>query len=308
METGNGIYSVENTTASQGSDKPRPAFDFEALNEKCKGIDRALNGMDHVAIAYSGGVDSTFIVWYAHEKLGKRVSAFFADTVFISASEREDAFRTAERLGLQLHIISLDPLASASVKDNPTDRCYWCKKEIFGAIAARATELGCQAVVDGSHAGDALGYRPGKKALSELGIISPLASAGLIKEEIRQLSRQAGIPNWNKPSQSCLATRIPYGTPLSGPLLEKIEKAEDLLHGLGFVQVRVRCHGDLARIEIEPSDFETVFAPGIREGIVTRFGELGFAHIALDLDGFRSGCWDGTATGDAGQTDSGNKS
>ncbi|MEM5789079.1 MAG: hypothetical protein AAGU11_17335, partial [Syntrophobacteraceae bacterium] len=146
--------------------------------------------------------------------------------------------------------------------------------------------------VDGSHAGDTDSYRPGKRALSELGVISPLAYAGLSKDEIRRLSEQAGLPNWNKPSQSCLATRVPYGDRLSLRLLRRIESAEELLHSLACNQVRVRCHGDLARIEVDCDDFVKIMIPRVRTEIVRAFRELGFSNISLDLAGFRSGSWD----------------
>ncbi len=262
------------------------------LDGKCLEIGRSVENMDKIGVAYSGGVDSTFIAWYLRERLGKEITALFADTVFISALERENALRTAKELNLSLEILSFDPLDSAAVRANPVDRCYHCKKEVFSRIISRADELGCLGVVDGSHAGDAGGYRPGKKALSELGVISPLAAAGLMKDEIRLLSREAGISNWNKPSQSCLATRVPYGSALSRELLEKIEKAEDLLHNLGCAQVRVRCHGDLARIEAEHYDFGKIMEPGTSALIIKKFAELGFVYTSIDLAGFRSGSWD----------------
>lgn len=262
------------------------------LDVKCLDIGRSVENIDNIGVAYSGGVDSTFIAWYLRERLGKKVTAFFADTTFISTGERRNALQTADDLGFELEVLNFAPLDSAAVRANPVDRCYHCKKDVFSRILVRAAKLGCRAVVDGSHAGDVEGYRPGKKALLELGVISPLAAAGLVKDEIRMLSREAGISNWNKPSQSCLATRVPYGSPLSRELLGKIEKAEDLLHGLGCVQVRARCHGDLARIEAEQSDFAKILAPEARSLILKRFSELGFIYTALDLAGFRSGSWD----------------
>jgi pyridinium-3,5-biscarboxylic acid mononucleotide sulfurtransferase len=265
---------------------------LSSLSEKCESLEKSLEAFDRIGVAYSGGVDSTFIAWFAKEKLGKQVTAFFADTCFISAEERENAFRIAEQLALNLEVIEFDPLESEAVRNNPVDRCYFCKKEVFGRILARAREHGCQVIVDGSHAGDRGGYRPGKKALAELAVLSPLALAGLAKDEIRHLSREAGLTNWDKPSQSCLATRIPYDTPLSHENLARIEKAEEFLHQLGCIQVRVRCHGDLARIEALPSDFAMLAAPDNRNEIVKRFNELGFVHVALDLEGFRSGSWD----------------
>lgn len=255
-----------------------------------------LEGKERIAVAYSGGVDSTFVAWFLHTKLRKQVRCYFADTPFISRSEREGALRIAEELGLALEVIRFDPLDSPEVRANPVDRCYFCKKEVFGRIIALAEKHGCQVVVDGSHAGDSTGYRPGKKALSELGVLSPLAFAGLAKDEIRRLSFEAGISNWNKASQSCLATRVPYGTSLSLPLLGKIEQAEEFLHSLGCIQFRVRCHDDLARIEMLETDFVRILEPETRTAIVAEFRGLGFAHVTLDLAGFRSGSWDEKVT------------
>jgi uncharacterized protein len=276
--------------SNHASDR-KDAF-LPGLEEKCSLIELSLQAFDRVGIAFSGGVDSTFVAWFVKEKLRKSVTAFFVDTPFISTAERENAFFIAGRLGLVMDVLEFDPLESEAVRNNPVDRCYFCKKEVFQRILTRAREHGCQVILDGSHAGDREGYRPGKKALAELDILSPLALAGLEKDEIRNLSRDAGLPNWDKPSQSCLATRIPYGTPLAQDTLKKIERAEDLLHELGFTQVRVRCHGDLARIEVPPDDLAALAAPDIRHQVVKRFQELGFVHISLDLVGFRSGSWD----------------
>jgi len=262
------------------------------LEQKCGKLQHILDVFDSVGVAFSGGVDSTFLAWFVKEKLGKPVTAFFVNTCFISAAEREDALRIAARLGLNLEVIEFDPLESDAVRNNPIDRCYYCKREVFGRILARARERGCPVVADGSHAGDVECYRPGRKALSELGILSPLALAGFEKAEIRSLSREAGLPNWDKPSQSCLATRIPYNSPISYDILNKIEKAEDFLHELGCARVRVRCHGDLARIEALPDDFSVLLEIDNRNEIVKRFNELGFAHVTLDLAGLRSGSWD----------------
>lgn len=274
------------------TDTPAGKEAFVELRDKCRKIERVLEPFDRIGVAYSGGVDSTFVCWFVHEKLGKEVVALFADTPFISTGERGEALRTAGHIGMCPEILTFNPLDSGPVKDNPVDRCYFCKKEIFTRISERAGQLGCQAVLDGSHAEDGAAWRPGRKALSELHVLSPLALAGMTKDEIRRLSRAAGLPNWDKPSQSCLATRIPYGTALSRELLARVEKAEELLHGLGCVQVRVRLHGDLARIEVPESDFSVLVKPENRRNIVEEFGKLGFVHVSLDLAGFRSGSWD----------------
>ncbi len=261
------------------------------LRNKCRELERILSAFGRIGIAFSGGVDSTFLAWFAKDKLGDSTTLFYANSPFISAREHENALRTAHWLGLRLEILDVDPLDSVEVRENPVDRCYFCKQEVFGRILARARELGIGTIADGSHAGDS-GYRPGKKALAELGVISPLAKAGFDKDEIRLLSRNAGIPIWNKPSQSCLATRVPYGKRLTKELLAKIEKAEDYLVRLGCVQIRVRVHDDLARIEAAPTDFDLLVSPDIRLRVSGHLGELGFAHTTVDLAGFRSGSWD----------------
>ncbi len=267
--------------------------DRSLLEEKCRKLELTALPPGRIGIAFSGGVDSAFLAWFIKERLRRPVTLFFADSALIAQREQDCASKTAAWLGLDLEVIGLDPLSSPEVRSNPVDRCYFCKKEVFKRILARAGELGCRTLTDGSHAGDT-GHRPGKKALTELKVLSPLASAGLVKAEIRQLSREAGIPNWDKPSQSCLATRVPYGTLLSRELLSRIEKAEDYLHGLGCMQIRVRCHGDLARIEAGPADFEVLVSPEKRGDIVSRLGNLGFAYVSIDLAGFRSGSWDNT--------------
>lgn len=260
------------------------------LPGKAGDLKRVLSSFEKIGIAYSGGVDSTFLAWFAGRKLTVPTVLFFVESPFISSRERADAHRIAQWLALDVEILTVDPLRDAEVRNNPVDRCYHCKRSIFGAILNRASALGCNTVADGSHAGES-GYRPGKRALRELGVISPLALAGFVKADIRRLGKMAGLPNWDKPSQSCLATRAPYGTALTLELLGRIEDAEDFLLDLGCRQVRVRVHGDLARIETAPEDIP-LLAGSNRESIAARLSGLGFAHVALDLAGFRSGSWD----------------
>ena len=262
------------------------------LEKKCRALDEVLAPHERIAVAYSGGGDSTFLAWYAQRVLNKTVYAILASTPLLSERELGIALTLAEELGFALERIPLDTASIPQVGENTKERCYFCKKEVMTRVKARAEELGCTAVVDGSHAGDRKVYRPGARAIEELGILSPLAVAGLEKKEIRELSRLAGLSTWNRPSQSCLATRIPYGTPLTPELLSRIDRAETLLYQLGCEQVRVRSHGDTARIEVPPELFPLLTEEKARKTIVEHFRLLGFLHVSLDLAGYRSGSWD----------------
>ena len=259
-------------------------------------MEETLHLHNRLAVAYSGGVDSNFLAWFVLKVLHKETIAFFVTSPFIGERERESARAAAAEIGLRLVEISLDPLAISAVRENPADRCYHCKRVVMQHVKRQASELECSAVLDGSHAGDLKGYRPGRRALEEFRILSPLAAAGLEKAEIRQLSRLAGLSTWNKPSLSCLATRVPYGTTLSPELLLRIERAEDYLWDLGCRQVRVRSRGDSARIEIDPADFPLLMDNANREAALRLFRELGFTHVSLDLAGYRSGSWDESVT------------
>ena len=273
-----------------------PFFTSPLLDKKCEALQKVLSPHDSVALAYSGGVDSSFLAWFIRHVLKKELSAFFVLSPFVSRREHNNALRVAEEIGLKPEEIALDVLRVDRVRENSVERCYFCKKEIMTHIGKRARELKCSALVDGTNAGDSKGYRPGHRALGELGVLSPLALAGLEKAQIRELSRLAGLSTWNKPSQSCLATRIPYATPLTPEALSRVEKAEAFLWDLGCEQVRVRVHGgDLARIEVNPEAFAMLFRDDNRSRILRFCRQVGFAHVSLDLAGFHSGCWDNLA-------------
>lgn len=255
--------------------------------EKFEALKTILLDCAPLAVAFSGGVDSSFLLKMASDILGDRVVAYTADSVFIPRSEFEDAVSFCRRYGIRQETVQIDVLSDPRVSSNPPDRCYHCKKTIFSRILDRAGKAGCSVVADGSNADDAGDYRPGMRALRELGIRSPLREAGLTKAEIRILSRQMELDCWDKPSMACLASRIAYGETLNADRLQAVEEAEALIRRAGIRQSRVRVHGPIARIEVPPDEYALVLNE--RESITTLLKSRGFSYVTLDLEGFRSG-------------------
>ena len=260
------------------------------LKEKERKLHALLRGYGRVALGFSGGVDSTLLLRESLAVLGKEnVLALIADTPSLPRKEFADALRLAEQLGAACAVIDPDELSDPDYAANPADRCYFCKKHLFGLVAKVAAEKGFATVLDGNNADDSGDYRPGRRAALELGVQSPLMEAGLTKGEIRQLSARAGLPTADKPAMACLASRIPYGTPVTAGVLAQVERAEEALREAGFAQCRVRHHGEVARIEVAVNELPRMLDAAVREKIVRETQAAGYLYVTLDLQGYRMG-------------------
>jgi len=259
------------------------------MENKLETLKSILASMERIAVAFSGGVDSTFLLKVAKEVLGDQVIAVTARSDMFISFEYTDAKSLAEHLNVPLMTVDSNALDLPNVWKNPPDRCYHCKKAIFSAVLKIAGAHHMKTVVDGTHAGDTDDYRPGMKALEELGVRSPLKEANLTKAEIRQLSQKLSLPTHNKPSMACLASRFPYGVSITKKTLQQVARAETVLRNLGFESLRVRHHDTLARIEVPVSLIEKCADSNIRNTIIREFKKLGYHYITLDLQGFRSG-------------------
>ena len=246
-----------------------------------------------LAVAFSGGVDSTYLLHEAVKAGKEKVTALIMKTPSVPERELDEAVAFCKSRGISFFVLPADPFSAAGFRENGRDRCYICKHFLFSALLEKAKEEGIPFVADGTNADDRKEFRPGLRALKELDIRSPLAEAGLTKKEIRELSEKEGLPTWNKPSFSCLVTRFPYGEELTVEKLRRTEAAENLLAELGFTQRRVRVHGNLARIEVLPAEIPLLLER--RDMISSRFEELGFLYTTVDLKGFRSGSMDTAA-------------
>ena len=256
---------------------------------KLEHLRAALREIGSAVVAFSSGVDSTFLLRVAHEELGERVVAATIRSHTFPKRELDEAAAFCRAEGVRHKIIDSEELDIPGFAENPPDRCYHCKRELFSKLLAFARENGLAAVLEGSNLDDDGDYRPGRRAIRELGIVSPLHEAGLTKAEIRALSREMELPTSNKPSFACLASRFPYGERITAAALERVEKAEQWLldAGLGLTQLRVRSHGNLARIEVPPDAIPHLAARATE--IAAAFKDLGFAYVTLDLRGYRTG-------------------
>jgi len=257
--------------------------------QKLDALRSYLSELGSVAIAFSGGVDSSFLLKVAHDVLGNKAIAVTARSRSFPERELAEAIAFCEKEGIVQIIFDSEELETEGFRKNPANRCYICKSEIFTKIGAIAEDCGVEYVAEGSNTDDEGDYRPGMAAVAELGVKSPLSHAGLCKAEIRRLSREMGLPTWDKPSFACLASRFPYGEEITPERLEMIDKAEQFLLDMGFRQVRVRFHGDLARIETDEDGFGRMADASVRKKIHDELRSVGFTYVSLDLIGYRTG-------------------
>lgn len=259
------------------------------INAKIEKLEAILSRYPELIVAYSGGVDSTLLLSMAQRVLGKKVVAVTAQSPLHPSREIQSARELTATMGIRHRIITSREMQRADFLANPKDRCYICKKNLLADIIDLGHRIGIVHVVHGANMDDLDDFRPGMQAARELSVEAPLLEAGLKKDDIRLISRQLDLPTWDKPALACLATRIPYGVPITRKRLEAIDAAEEYLLALGITSMRVRHHGDIARIEMDPDDFTIVLSQAIREAIVGRLRQLGFKYVVIDLEGYTSG-------------------
>ncbi|MCH3964393.1 MAG: ATP-dependent sacrificial sulfur transferase LarE [Clostridium sp.] len=259
------------------------------MDNKLEALKKNIRNLGSAAVAFSGGVDSTFLLKVAHDVLGDNVIAVTATSSTYPKRELNEAKRYAKSIGARHIIIESEELDIKGYAQNPVNRCYYCKKELFSKLKNVARENEIDYVLDGSNLDDTGDYRPGMEAAKELGVVSPLKEAELTKDDIRKFSKELGLPTWNKPSFACLSSRFPYGNEINSRKLKMVEDAEQFLLDLGFRQVRVRHHGQIARIEVSPEERSRFFDLDLMDKVGNRLKEIGFTYVTLDILGYKTG-------------------
>ena len=261
----------------------------KSVEEKRRQLVNIINDMGSVIVAYSGGVDSAFLAAVAHEVLGDKALSVTANSPSLAPSELEDAIALATDQEIHYEIIETKETEREDYQANNPDRCFFCKDELYSHLIKFADQRGYTVITNGTNVDDLGDYRPGLEAAKQYGVRSPLVEADLTKQDIRDLSKEMGLPTWDKPAQACLSSRIPYGTMVTVEALTRIAKAEHFLRSKGFKQLRVRHHETVARIEIEPKDFQALLDESIRNEITEYFKSIGYSYVTMDMNGFRSG-------------------
>ena len=263
--------------------------DPKELDRKHERLHAILREMGTVLVAFSGGADSALLLRVAYDVLGERAAGAIAVSETIPAEEVADARSLATEIGVTLHTVHTEEMLNASFRANASDRCYYCKDELFTKLSPLAESLGLRWLAYGANLDDLGDHRPGQRAAAEWQVRAPLQEAGLSKPEIRALSRRLGLRTWNKPAMACLSSRIPHGTPIDLAAIRRVEEAERCLRREGFSQLRVRSHAQIARVEVPLADLPRLLDPELRARVTARLHELGYRYVTVDLDGFRSG-------------------
>ncbi|WP_434656046.1 ATP-dependent sacrificial sulfur transferase LarE [Thermoanaerobacterium thermosaccharolyticum] len=259
------------------------------LEEKYENLKKYIKELGSAVIAFSGGVDSTFLAKVCKDVLNDSCLAVTATSSTYPEREFKEALELAKEIGIRHKIIKSEELEIEGFSKNPIDRCYYCKSELFSKLKKVADDEGIEYVLDGTNADDMGDFRPGRRAAKELGVKSPLLECGFTKDDIREMSKRLGLPTWNKPAYACLSSRFPYGQEITSEKLSMVEKSEEYLLNLGFVGFRVRHHGDIARIELNPDQINMMLDENIRKKVVSKLKEIGFKYVSLDLEGYRTG-------------------
>ena len=265
------------------------------LDEKYRTLQNNLRSLGSVVIGFSGGADSALLAKVAYDVLGENALAVIALSESYARREKDDALALAAAMGIPVLTVEAKELLDENYASNPTNRCYYCKTELFTHLSRVAQERGIRWIAYGANHDDLGDYRPGQIAASEFGVLAPLLEAGLTKAEIRHLSKSLGLATWDKPALACLSSRFPYGTRITAELLARLDDAEDFLrHDLGFKQVRVRHHDTIARLEVDPAEMDRLMAPDLRRQISDKLKALGYTYVAVELGGYKSGSLNAT--------------
>jgi uncharacterized protein len=268
------------------NDLSLPDVELDRAEEK---LQQRIESLESLLVAYSGGVDSAYLAWIARRALGHRMLAVIADSPSLPRREWKAAIRFAELCDIPLRVVATSEMERAEYRRNDSYRCFHCKDELFTLLQEQLRRTGFQHIAYGRNLDDDADFRPGQAAAAQHGIVAPLADAGLRKRDVRELARRAGLALWDKPASACLASRIEPGRPVTAEALMQVETGEEALHGLGFRQVRVRHHGEIARIEVALDEFERAFTSEMARAVVPIFKSIGFRYVTFDCEGYRSG-------------------